>query len=120
MTRLRSGGTGSRRLRATIVAGVAGGVVGAAVKLLARRARRRREQGEREFSRASDGLWPPVHQAAPGGVTIAATRATPGEPAAAPGTGGERADEGPDEKVSGATPAGEGPGEALVGEEPTD
>nr|MDA8291915.1 hypothetical protein [Actinomycetota bacterium] len=81
---------------ATIVAGVAGGLLGAVVRVLARRARRRREEGERAFSRASDGIWPPVPRADERAVRIAADRAAaPGSPEAggpersdgAPGTG---------------------------------
>ncbi len=76
MTRRRAGASGSHKVRTTIVAGVAGGLVGAVVRTLARRARTRREQGELAFSRASHGLWPPVPHAEERSVQIAADRAT--------------------------------------------
>jgi len=129
MTRRRAGGSGSHKVRTTIVAGVAGGLVGAVVRILARRARSRREQGELAFSRASDGLWPPVPRAEERSVQIAADRATgdgAGDLASAETAGVAVADrtagEPAAETTEGAAPAGgatDGTGDAPGGADGT-
>jgi len=111
----RTGGTRSRRLRATVVAGVAGGLLGAVVRILARRSRRRREQREQAFSRASDGMWPPVPRSEDRSVRISADRVT--SPAVASDGDGVEAG-GDDLARSGAEAGDAASSEAGAGEEP--
>ena len=74
---MRGDGTGTkrRRVRITLLAGAAGGLVAAGLRVARSRGRRRREAGEKAFSRASDGLWPPVPPAPERQVRIEAERA---------------------------------------------
>lgn len=68
-----------RRIRATLLTGIAGGLLGAGLRMARKQARRRRDEGERAFSRASSGIWPPVPPAPARTVRIEAERADGGE-----------------------------------------
>ncbi|MCU1495433.1 MAG: hypothetical protein JWO62_3197 [Acidimicrobiaceae bacterium] len=76
MARLGTGGKARRRIRATLVAGAAGALIGGALRVSRARARRKHAAGERAFSKASAGMWPPVPPAPIRPVHIVADRAT--------------------------------------------
>ncbi|GEM_PF-4373111 len=64
-----------RLKRRSVRIGLAAGLVAALVQVLRTLARRKRERDERAFSKASEGMWPPVPPASADGVRIAASRA---------------------------------------------
>ncbi|HUZ19744.1 MAG TPA: hypothetical protein VMU75_04130 [Acidimicrobiales bacterium] len=64
-----------RLKRRSVRIGLAAGLVAALVQVLRTLARRKRERDERAFSKASEGMWPPVPPASADGVRITAGRA---------------------------------------------
>lgn len=76
MARVSRGASSRRRARATLLAGLVGGLFGTTLRISRARTRRKQTASTRAFSRASDGMWPPVPKAPIHAVKIEADRAT--------------------------------------------